>query len=111
MAIDDFIPSYSSLGYIGRLRPHEPKVDESLVARRDRDVERAGGAVAALAHSLQLVVVAEGGETEDEQAFLEAHGCDMAQGYLHARPVPVPGSGAWLMARTVPGAGPAAAAH
>ena len=98
VAIDDFGTGYSSLGYIIRLRPDELKVDKSLVTDVDSNAERAGVVVAALAmaRSLRLMVVAEGVETEAEQAFLQAHGCDMAQGFLHARPVPAPEFEAWL---------------
>lgn len=98
VAIDDFGTGYSSLGYISRLKPDELKVDKSLVTDVDTDLERAGLVVAALAmaRSLHLLVVAEGVETEAEQAFLQAHGCDMAQGFLHARPIPAPEFEAWL---------------
>ena len=100
VAIDDFGTGYSSLGYISRLKPDELKVDKSLVTDVDTDAERAGVVVAALAmaRSLRLLVVAEGVETEAEQAFLQAHGCDMAQGFLHARPIPAPEFEAWLAA-------------
>ncbi|WP_313169339.1 two-component system response regulator [Massilia oculi] len=100
VAIDDFGTGYSSLGYISRLRPDELKVDKSLVTDVDSDAERAGLVVAALAmaRSLRLMVVAEGVETEAEQAFLQTHGCDMAQGFLHARPIPAPEFEAWLAA-------------
>ncbi|WP_312488436.1 two-component system response regulator [Massilia timonae] len=108
VAIDDFGTGYSSLGYISRLKPDELKVDKSLVTDVDTDAERAGVVVAALAmaRSLRLMVVAEGVETEAEQAFLQAHGCDMAQGFLHARPIPAPEFEAWLAAAGRPrGAG------
>ena len=100
VAIDDFGTGYSSLGYISRLKPDELKVDKSLVTDVDTDAERAGLVVAALAmaRSLRLLVVAEGVETEAEQAFLLAHGCDMAQGFLHARPIPAPQFEQWLAA-------------
>lgn len=67
----------------------------------DVDAERAGLLVAALAmaRSLHLVVVAEGVETEAEPAFMQAHGCDMAQGYLHARPIPAPEFETWMARR------------
>jgi EAL domain-containing protein (putative c-di-GMP-specific phosphodiesterase class I) len=88
VAIDDFGTGYSSLGYISRLRPDELKIDKSLVTDVDRDPERAGLVTAALAmaRSLNLEVVSEGVETEAELAFLRAHGCDMVQGFLYARP-------------------------
>jgi EAL domain-containing protein (putative c-di-GMP-specific phosphodiesterase class I) len=44
--------------------------------------------VIALAHSMNLRVVAEGIETEDQLAFLKSHGCDQGQGYLFSRPCP-----------------------
>jgi len=98
VAIDDFGTGYSSLSYISRLRPDELKVDKSLVSDVDSNQERAGLVVAALAmaRSLHLMVVAEGVETEAEQAFLQAHGCDMAQGYLHAPPLPALDFEDWL---------------
>jgi len=117
VAIDDFGTGYSSLGYISRLRPDELKVDKSLVTDVDSDAERAGLVVAALAmaRSLHLMVVAEGVETEAEQAFLQAHGCDMAQGFLHARPIPALEFEAWMASvaarGTGRGDGAGAAAH
>lgn len=73
-------------------------MDKSLVSEVDVDAERAGLVVAALAmaRSLHLIVVAEGVDTEAEQAFLQTHGCDMAQGYLHARPIPAPEFETWM---------------
>lgn len=113
VAIDDFGTGYSSLGYISRLKPDELKVDKSLVTDVDTDAERAGVVVAALAmaRSLRLLVVAEGVETEAEQAFLQAHGCDMAQGFLHARPIPAPEFEAWLAAAGRPRRAGGAPAH
>jgi diguanylate cyclase (GGDEF)-like protein/PAS domain S-box-containing protein len=92
VAIDDFGTGYSSLAYISRLRPDELKLDKSLVHNVDADAERAGVVVAALAmaRSLRLEVVSEGVETEAEKAFLRAHGCDMAQGFLYNVPLPAP---------------------
>jgi diguanylate cyclase (GGDEF)-like protein/PAS domain S-box-containing protein len=104
VAIDDFGTGYSSLGYISRLRPDEIKIDKSLVTDVDRDPERAGLVVAALAmaRSLDLEVVSEGVETEAELAFLRTHGCDMVQGFLYARPGPAAEVERWL-AQGAPG--------
>jgi EAL domain-containing protein (putative c-di-GMP-specific phosphodiesterase class I) len=101
VAIDDFGTGYSSLAYISRLRPDELKLDKSLVTSVDTDAERAGVVVAALAmaRSLKLDVVSEGVETEAEQAFLRAHGCDMAQGFLYHRPMPAGEFEQWLDSR------------
>jgi EAL domain-containing protein (putative c-di-GMP-specific phosphodiesterase class I) len=106
VAIDDFGTGYSSLGYICRLRPDELKLDKSLVSGVDADAERAGVVVAALAmaRSLKLEVVSEGVETEAEQAFLRAHGCDMAQGFLYDRPMPLQQFERWVSGQGVPGA-------
>jgi EAL domain-containing protein (putative c-di-GMP-specific phosphodiesterase class I) len=106
VAIDDFGTGYSSLGYISRLRPDELKIDKSLVTDVDRDPERAGLVTAALAmaRSLNLEVVSEGVETEAELAFLRAHGCDMVQGFLYARPGTAAEFERWL-ARGAPAGG------
>jgi diguanylate cyclase (GGDEF)-like protein/PAS domain S-box-containing protein len=101
VAIDDFGTGYSSLSYITRLRPDELKIDKSLVTSVDSDAERAGLVVAALAmaRSLKLEVVSEGVETEAERAFLEAHGCGMAQGFLYNEPMPAGQFESWLAGR------------
>ncbi|RYE97712.1 MAG: EAL domain-containing protein, partial [Oxalobacteraceae bacterium] len=101
VAVDDFGTGYSSLSYISRLRPDELKLDKSLVTNVDADAERAGVVVAALAmaRSLRLDVVAEGVETEAEKAFLRAHGCDMAQGFLYHQAMPAQEFEAWVAAR------------
>ncbi len=107
LAIDDFGTGYSSLGYISRLRPDELKLDKSLVTNVDADAERAGVVVAALAmaRSLKVEVVSEGVETEAERAFLQAHGCDMAQGFLYHPPMPAAQFEAWAAAQRAAGAG------
>jgi len=105
VAIDDFGTGYSSLSYITRLHPDELKLDKSLVTSVDSDVERAGLVVAALAmaRSLKVEVVSEGVETEAERAFLHAHGCDMAQGFLYNQAMPAGQFESWLAARGAPG--------
>jgi diguanylate cyclase (GGDEF)-like protein/PAS domain S-box-containing protein len=105
VAIDDFGTGYSSLGYISRLRPDELKIDKSLVTDVDSDPERAGLVTAALAmaRSLNLDVVSEGVETEAELAFLRAHGCDMVQGFLYARPATAAEFEHWMARGAPPG--------
>jgi diguanylate cyclase (GGDEF)-like protein/PAS domain S-box-containing protein len=105
VAIDDFGTGYSSLSYITRLHPDELKIDKSLVTNVDSDAERGALVVAALAmaRSLKLEVVSEGVETEAERAFLHAHGCDMAQGFLYNRPMPAGQFERWLAGRAAPG--------
>jgi len=101
VAIDDFGTGYSSLGYISRLRPDELKLDKSLVTDVDTNAERAGVVVAALAmaRSLKLEVVAEGVEADAERAFLLAHGCDMAQGFLYHPAMPAGEFEQWVATR------------
>jgi diguanylate cyclase (GGDEF)-like protein/PAS domain S-box-containing protein len=98
IAIDDFGVGYSSLSYIRRFHPAELKIDCSLtrdVADDPGDAALARAAIA-MAHSLKLRVVAEGVETDAQKTFLQAEGCDMAQGFLYARPQPGNAFCEWL---------------
>jgi diguanylate cyclase (GGDEF)-like protein/PAS domain S-box-containing protein len=92
IAIDDFGTGYSSLSYLRRFPIDVLKIDQSFVA--DITLEEDGAAIVrtiiSLAHSLRLQVVAEGVETMEQLAYLRAHGCDQAQGYLFSRPVAAP---------------------
>jgi diguanylate cyclase len=93
LSIDDFGTGYSSLSYLGRLPLDELKIDRSfLTAIGDKTSEKSAPivvAIIALAHSLDLSVVAEGVETEAQWTFVRDRGCDECQGYLFGRPVPV----------------------
>jgi diguanylate cyclase (GGDEF)-like protein/PAS domain S-box-containing protein len=88
LAIDDFGTGFSSLAYLGRLRPDRLKIDQSFVRGMGRSVTSQGvvKAILALAEEFRLATVAEGVETQEEAAVLRALGCDAAQGYLFARP-------------------------
>jgi diguanylate cyclase (GGDEF)-like protein/PAS domain S-box-containing protein len=89
-SLDDFGTGYSSLSYLKRLPIYKLKVDQSFVRdmvdqAHSRSIVRT---VVALANSLDLDVLAEGVETEAQQALLGQLGCHKYQGYLFNRPVP-----------------------
>ena len=90
LAIDDFGTGYSSLSHLRQFRVDELKVDRSFVQGLGRDEDDASivVAVANLAHSLGLAVVAEGVETAEQVRRVRLIGCDLAQGYFFARPEP-----------------------
>jgi diguanylate cyclase (GGDEF)-like protein len=101
LSIDDFGTGYSSLSHLARMPVHEVKIDRSFVLGLETDREYAAIVRAAIdmGHSLGLKVVAEGIETQQAAADLRAMGCDIAQGYLYAKPMPLADLEAWLIGR------------
>jgi diguanylate cyclase (GGDEF)-like protein len=89
ISIDDFGTGYSSLLYLKRLPANELKIDRGFVRDLSHGTEDAAivSAIVALGRALNLRIVAEGVETEMQQAFLTAVGCDAMQGYLIGRPM------------------------
>lgn len=91
VSLDDYGAGLSSLTYLKQIRADELKIDKSFILGLDESA-RDGLLVKStidLAHSLGLKVTAEGVETPTALALLRAMGCDMAQGYLIGRPVPL----------------------
>lgn len=89
-ALDDFGTGYASLAYLMRFPFDRLKIDRSFVSGADARPQCRAilEAVAGLAASLHLQVVAEGVETEAEHALVRAAGCRFSQGWLFGRPVP-----------------------
>jgi len=100
LTIDDYGTGYSSLSYLRQLPVDSIKIDQSFVTGMiaDRNAATIVRSTIALAHNLDLKVVAEG--VEDQQTFdcLADWGCDMAQGYSIGRPMPSQEFGAWAHA-------------
>ena len=90
IAIDDFGTGYSSLSYLTRFHVDTLKIDRSFI--RDMATgEKAAAlvrAMIAMAHTLELRVVAEGVETPEQLALLRDFGCDVIQGYVFSPPLP-----------------------
>ncbi|MFE9257233.1 putative bifunctional diguanylate cyclase/phosphodiesterase [Streptomyces sp. NPDC006879] len=101
MSLDDFGTGYSSLVHLRRLPVSELKIDRSFVARlavdsQDAEIVRC---TVDLAHSLGLLVVAEGVEDDETWERLRDLGCDAVQGWLVAAAMPPAEATAWLRAR------------
>jgi diguanylate cyclase (GGDEF)-like protein len=90
IAIDDFGTGFSSFSYILQYHVDRIKIDQSFVARAIHDPNATAivRTIIAMAHGLNMRVVAEGVETPEQSDFLLRRRCDDAQGYLFARPMP-----------------------
>ena len=90
LSIDDFGTGYSSLAYLTRFSVNKLKIDQAFVRGallRERDAAIVG-IIVQMAKLLHLRVIAEGVETAEQAIMLRSHGCDEAQGYHYARPMP-----------------------
>jgi diguanylate cyclase (GGDEF)-like protein/PAS domain S-box-containing protein len=96
-ALDDFGTGYSSMSYLKRLPAEVLKIDQSFVRTmlEDRDDLHLVSAIIGLARAFNRTVIAEGVETEEHGAELLRLGCDLAQGYGIARPMPAEEVPAW----------------
>ncbi|MCU0517440.1 MAG: EAL domain-containing protein [Oscillatoria sp. Prado101] len=98
LGIDDFGTGYSSLSYLHRFPTNTLKVDRSFVSRLESGSEYVEivRAIVTLAHNLGMDVIAEGVETSQQLAVLRELGCEYAQGYFFAKPVPAEAAEAML---------------
>ena len=89
-SLDDFGTGYSSLGSLTHFPINTIKIDRAFIKDFTIDINAKAiiKAIIAMAHSLNMEVVAEGVETEDQLAFLQSQECDKMQGYLFSPPVP-----------------------
>lgn len=91
ISLDDFGTGYSSLNYLKRLPIDTIKIDKSFINEitEDSKEEAIAESIIALAHKMNLSVIAEGIETKKQLEFIKEHKCDKAQGYYFSKPVPV----------------------
>jgi diguanylate cyclase (GGDEF)-like protein len=90
LSMDDFGTGYSSLSYLNSFPLDELKIDRSFIGEIQQAGDRSAivSAIIAMAHSMEMNVVAEGVENEHQLQFLKANGCDEYQGFMVSKPVP-----------------------
>ncbi|CAO3413513.1 EAL domain-containing protein [Azospirillum endophyticum] len=103
LVLDDFGTGWSSLATLRRVPVEALKIDKQFVQAmvEDRDAAAIVQAVVALAHALDLGVVAEGVETPEQRLYLQAYRCDVLQGYWLSRPLTTDGVNDFLAERSV----------
>ncbi|NUR49609.1 MAG: EAL domain-containing protein, partial [Hamadaea sp.] len=104
IALDDFGTGYSSMQHLRRLPLAEVKIDRTFVfgMRQDPDDAAIVCSIIELAGALGLRVVAEGVEDEPTWRLLHQQGCEVAQGWFYARPMPAEDLLAWIARTTLP---------
>lgn len=91
-SLDDFGTGYSSLSYLTHLPFDQLKIDRSFVHNigvNHTDSVIVQTLIGMTSNLLDMQIIAEGVETEEQRAFLEHNGCDLCQGYLFSKPVPL----------------------
>jgi diguanylate cyclase (GGDEF)-like protein/PAS domain S-box-containing protein len=90
VSLDDFGTGYSSLSYLKKFNIDYLKIDQSFIRNLSTDKSDIAltEAIIVMAHKLGLKVIAEGVETIEQRETLRLAGCDYAQGYLFAKPIP-----------------------
>jgi EAL domain-containing protein (putative c-di-GMP-specific phosphodiesterase class I) len=98
IAIDDFGVGYSSLSRLRQMPVDMLKIDASFIRDMIEDPDDAAiaNAVVSLGRALNMRVVAEGVERLDQQKALESWGCDLMQGFLYSKPIPIDELTSWL---------------
>jgi diguanylate cyclase (GGDEF)-like protein len=91
VAIDDFGTGFSSMSYLKSFPINKLKIDKSFISGLPQSSEDMAitRAIIAMAHGMNIKVVAEGVEHDDQVDFLCEHDCDIFQGYYYARPMPL----------------------
>lgn len=89
LSIDDFGTGYSSLAYLQKMPVSELKIDRAFIDKIDSlpGSQKLVKAMIEMGHSMDLMVTAEGVETEAERAVVAQLGCDVMQGYLASKPL------------------------
>lgn len=101
VAIDDFGTGYSTLSYLNKLDIDYLKIDQSFIRNLSTDSSEMAlvEGIIVMAHKLGLKVIAEGVESAEQNALLQAVNCDYVQGNHYSRPMPADQLEAWLQAR------------
>ncbi|HWP39556.1 MAG TPA: EAL domain-containing protein, partial [Tepidisphaeraceae bacterium] len=110
LVIDDFGTGSSSLGNLHSYPLEGLKIDRSFISHASlrRDYAAVINSIVDLARNLGMTVVAEGVETREQSVLLQALGCELAQGFLFARPLPAGDAAAFIAAHALPAASAAA---